>query len=38
MQSPTEGHVLRLRLRMCVCGGGNDCELKVKSCLEEEVL
>lgn len=21
-----------------VCGGDNDCELKVKSCLEEEVL
>lgn len=36
MQSPTEGHVLRLRLRMCV--GGAMTELKVKSCLEEEVL
>lgn len=38
MQSPTEGRVLRLSLRMCVWGGHNDCELKVKSCLEEEVL
>lgn len=40
VQSPTEGHVLRLRLRIHVrrVGGGQRCELKVKSCLEEEVL